>query len=318
MHRTGSCGPSAPRVARPARSPLSEEPTRCLSRAQGPSIRSSSAWPTTSPRPPASGGPPSGSPTTTSASAARKSGVKETPRTIATKLLKPLQAACLEHNLPDLSALVIQKPKARSDFGNLLRPADGWWEPYVDARRGHRRRRRLLVQAVPGRPRLRRLARDRLLLRNDPGRPCRAGNAGDDRISELVRRAWPVFREAARMRRTISYSELAGRAGRSRPTPASPVAQRPVGRCRRAHARPVRPSRPQGQRAARRGWYGLAERGDSDRRWAEAVEACFAPPGRMSPIRDCWSTRTRRLDAHNPGSHSRVPIRQTSDRRRPT
>lgn len=58
-------------------------------------------------------------------------GVKETPRTIATKLLKPLQAACLEHNLPDLSALVIQKPKARSDFGNLLRPADGWWEPYV-------------------------------------------------------------------------------------------------------------------------------------------------------------------------------------------
>jgi len=58
-------------------------------------------------------------------------GVKETPRTIATKLLKPLQSVCLENSLPDLSALVIQKPKARSDFGNLLRPADGWWEPYV-------------------------------------------------------------------------------------------------------------------------------------------------------------------------------------------
>ncbi|MCA1684755.1 MAG: hypothetical protein LC745_01970, partial [Planctomycetia bacterium] len=58
-------------------------------------------------------------------------GVKETPRTIATKLLKPLQAACLENSMPDLSALIIQKPKARSDFGNLLRPADGWWEPYV-------------------------------------------------------------------------------------------------------------------------------------------------------------------------------------------
>lgn len=58
-------------------------------------------------------------------------GVKETPRTIATKLLKPLQAACLEKNLPDLSALIIQKPKARSDFGNLLRPADAWWEAYV-------------------------------------------------------------------------------------------------------------------------------------------------------------------------------------------
>src|SRR5262249_28911839 len=58
-------------------------------------------------------------------------GVKETPRTIATKLLKPLQMACLEHGLPDLSALIIQKPKARSDFGNLIRPSDGWWEPYV-------------------------------------------------------------------------------------------------------------------------------------------------------------------------------------------
>jgi hypothetical protein len=33
--------------------------------------------------------------------------------------------------MPDLSALIIQKPKARSDFGNLLRPSDGWWEVYV-------------------------------------------------------------------------------------------------------------------------------------------------------------------------------------------
>ena len=30
-------------------------------------------------------------------------GIKETPRTIATKLLKLLQAACVEHNMPDLS-----------------------------------------------------------------------------------------------------------------------------------------------------------------------------------------------------------------------
>lgn len=59
-------------------------------------------------------------------------GVKETPRTVSTKLLKPLQALCLEHNFPDLSALVIQKPKARSDFGNLIRPSDGWWEIYAE------------------------------------------------------------------------------------------------------------------------------------------------------------------------------------------
>ena len=58
-------------------------------------------------------------------------GIKETPRTIASKLLKPLQAACLDKGLPDLSALVIQKPKSRTDFGDLLRPTDGWWEPYV-------------------------------------------------------------------------------------------------------------------------------------------------------------------------------------------
>ena len=58
-------------------------------------------------------------------------GLKETPRTIVAKLLKPLQAACLEKNLPDLSALIIAKPKARGDFGNLIRPADSWWEPYV-------------------------------------------------------------------------------------------------------------------------------------------------------------------------------------------
>jgi hypothetical protein len=58
-------------------------------------------------------------------------GVKETPRTIATKLLKPLQAACLEASMPDLSALIIQKPKPRADFGNLHRPSDGWWEIYV-------------------------------------------------------------------------------------------------------------------------------------------------------------------------------------------
>lgn len=62
----------------------------------------------------------------------RDAGVKETPRTVATKLLKPLQALCLEYSMPDLSALVIQKPKARSDFGNLIRPADIWWEIYVE------------------------------------------------------------------------------------------------------------------------------------------------------------------------------------------
>lgn len=63
--------------------------------------------------------------------ACRDVGIKETPRTIAAKLLKPLQAVCLENELPDLSALIVQKPKPRADFGNLYRPTDGWWEPYI-------------------------------------------------------------------------------------------------------------------------------------------------------------------------------------------
>ena len=63
----------------------------------------------------------------------RDVGLKETPRTIVSRVLKPLQAACLQHSHPDLSALIIQKPKARSDFGHLLRPSDGWWDPYVES-----------------------------------------------------------------------------------------------------------------------------------------------------------------------------------------
>ncbi len=58
-------------------------------------------------------------------------GIKETPRTVAAKLLKPLQAVCLENAKPDLSSLIISKTPSRKDLGNLLRPSDGWWELYV-------------------------------------------------------------------------------------------------------------------------------------------------------------------------------------------
>ena len=62
----------------------------------------------------------------------REVGVKETPRSVSSKLLKPIQAVCLEKQLPDISALIIQKPRSRTDSGNLIRPSDGWWEPYVE------------------------------------------------------------------------------------------------------------------------------------------------------------------------------------------
>lgn len=63
--------------------------------------------------------------------ACQQVGVTETPRTIVPKLLRPLQLACLEHQRPDLTALIIQKQKSRSDSGDLVRPSDGWWEVYV-------------------------------------------------------------------------------------------------------------------------------------------------------------------------------------------
>lgn len=60
-----------------------------------------------------------------------EANVKETPRTVALRLLRPLQTACIEHELPDLSAIVVQKPKGRGGSEALYRPSDAWWEPYV-------------------------------------------------------------------------------------------------------------------------------------------------------------------------------------------
>lgn len=60
-----------------------------------------------------------------------EAGLKETPRTVVLRVLRPIQGACIEHELPDLSALIVQKPKGRGGTDGLFRPSDGWWEPYV-------------------------------------------------------------------------------------------------------------------------------------------------------------------------------------------
>jgi hypothetical protein len=60
----------------------------------------------------------------------KDAGLEETPRTIVTRVLRPLQAACLEQGKPDLSSLIIQKSRGRTDSGALVRPSNGWWEPY--------------------------------------------------------------------------------------------------------------------------------------------------------------------------------------------
>jgi hypothetical protein len=98
-------------------------------------------------------------------------------------------------------------------------------------------------------------------------------------LADAVRRAWPVFREAARMRRTVSYSELAERAG-------PPLHRRhlhrqllrPLGaRCRRLGlpdfaALVVR--KDTGLPGA--GFFGPVPPADFEGAWAEALADCYA------------------------------------------
>ncbi len=105
-------------------------------------------------------------------------------------------------------------------------------------------------------------------------------------LSELIRRAWPLFREAARQGRTITYTELAGRVG-------PPITRRQVHRqllsplsvrCRRAglpdlSALVVR--KDSGQPGI--GWHGLEPGADAQRAWAEALAECLAFPWPARP-----------------------------------
>ena len=101
-------------------------------------------------------------------------------------------------------------------------------------------------------------------------------------LADLIRRAWPLFREAARQGRTITYTELAGRVG-------PPLTRRQIHRqllvplsvvCRRAEvpdlsAFVVRKDtgRPGG------GWNPTG--GGLD--WPDALAACFAYPWPPTP-----------------------------------
>ena len=107
-------------------------------------------------------------------------------------------------------------------------------------------------------------------------------------VDELLSRAWPLFREAIRMWRTITYSELAGRVG-------PPLTHRFVHRqllvplserCRDAGlpdlcALIVRKDtgKPGG------GWHDPGSALDPDRAWADALADCFAYPWPERPDR---------------------------------
>jgi hypothetical protein len=107
-------------------------------------------------------------------------------------------------------------------------------------------------------------------------------------LDRAIRRAWPVLLEAIRMGRTVTYTELAGRAGpplqrrqlhRQLLTPLSQ-------RCRDAglpdlSALVVRKDtgRPGG------GWHAPDSLADPDQFWAEALAECLAYPwpARLDP-----------------------------------
>ena len=115
-------------------------------------------------------------------------------------------------------------------------------------------------------------------------------------FAEILRRAWPVFLEAVRMRRTITYSELAGRVGP--PCTARAIHRQLLNplsaRCRRwglpdLPALVVR----KGSGMPGAGWFDPAEPGDPIDRWAEAVARCHATGGRRPPTPGCSATSRR-------------------------
>lgn len=105
-------------------------------------------------------------------------------------------------------------------------------------------------------------------------------------LADVIRRAWPLFREAVRMGRTITYTELAGRVG-------PPLNRRQVHRqlliplserCRIAglpdlSALVVR--KDTGRPGA--GWHVTGACDDSDRAWAEALAECLRYPWPSRP-----------------------------------
>jgi hypothetical protein len=105
-------------------------------------------------------------------------------------------------------------------------------------------------------------------------------------FAELLERAWPIFLEAVRMRRTLSYSELAGRVG-------PPLTARAVhrqllnplsSRCRLWDL-PDLPALVVRKESGipGSGWFDPALPGDPLDRWREAVARCYQHRWPASP-----------------------------------
>jgi hypothetical protein len=116
-----------------------------------------------------------------------------------------------------------------------------------------------------------------------------------DRLDDTIRRAWPILREAIRMRRTVTYTELAGRAG-------PPLNRRNLHRqlliplserCRHAglpdlSALVVR----KGTGLPGGGWWaGRSPSADETANWAGALAACFDHRWPATPDRRLLDTK---------------------------
>jgi len=105
-------------------------------------------------------------------------------------------------------------------------------------------------------------------------------------FADLLRRAWPILLEATRMRRTLTYSELAGRVG-------PPLTARSLHRqlLTPLAARSRRWDLPdlcalvvrKGAGTPGAGYYDPAEGGDPIDRWADMVARCHAHPWGPEP-----------------------------------
>ncbi len=105
-------------------------------------------------------------------------------------------------------------------------------------------------------------------------------------FADLLERAWPIFLEAARMRRTLTYSELASRVG-------PPLTARAVhrqllnplsSRCKR-WGLPDLPALVVRKESGipGSGWFDPRQNGDPLDNWSEAVARCYRHPWPKTP-----------------------------------
>ncbi len=105
-------------------------------------------------------------------------------------------------------------------------------------------------------------------------------------FDDLLRRAWPIFLEATRMRRTLSYSELAGRVGP--PLTARAVHRQLLNPLSARCGRWGLPDLPalvvrKGSGLPGSGWFDPQAGGDPVQVWADAVARCFDHPWPKKP-----------------------------------